>query len=148
MRPNSIVWFERLFLGSLLLGVINAFLVYDNVVAVMDADPNMAALGMGGGFAIVIWVVSFAISLLLWYLIARKASTVAKWIFVVLTVVGLLMTSLNPGEMLTFANILTGLIFVMQLASVVVLFFPDATAWFKAARSPEPEKPEGGVTLK
>ena len=88
MRPPSIIMFERLFLASLALSAIQFFIGYDAMIAEMEREPAFQQLGIGGGALTGTFVVGMAIYLLLWFLIARKASSVAKWILVVLSALG------------------------------------------------------------
>src|SRR5687768_11985291 len=89
MRPDSIIMFERLILASLALSMFNFFVGYEPMMEQLDREPALQQVGFGVGFVIGSLVVGLAIYLLLWFLIARKASNVAKWILVVLTALGL-----------------------------------------------------------
>ncbi len=132
MRPASITMFDRLFLGSLAVGLANAVLNYDSTIAQLEADPAVAELGMAGpGFVIVTLAFSFGLSLLLWFLIARKAVNVAKWVLVVLTVIGLFGIPLALVDVPLLQAIITVVVTVMQLAALWFLFRPDAKAWFE-----------------
>ncbi len=129
MRPNSIVQFDRFYLGSLVLAVINSALSMQDTLS----DPRIASSGLGLGFLVGVQVFSFALILLLWFFISRNASNLAKWILTVLTVVGVLMTiptlpTLAGRGLLGTAAVvvITGL----QIVAVVFLFRPDAKAWF------------------
>jgi hypothetical protein len=132
MRPASINRFDQLYLGALALGIINTIIAYDETMAQLEADPAVAAVGMAGpGFIIGVSAFSFGISLLLWYFIARRASTVAKWILVVFTVIGLIGI---PFALITtplMQSIITLVIAAMQVAALWFLFRPDAKAWFE-----------------
>ncbi len=131
MRPASIAMFDRLFLGSLALGLVNAVLGYDATIAQLEADPAVAEMGLAGpGFVIVTMAFGFGISLLLWFLISRKAITVAKWVLVVLTVIGLFSIPVALADVPLSQAIITVVVTVMQLAAVVFLFRADAKAWF------------------
>jgi glucan phosphoethanolaminetransferase (alkaline phosphatase superfamily) len=141
MRPASIVNFERLYLGALALGVANTILSWDQALASIRAQPNSAVLGPN--FLLITAVAGVLIQLLLWYFIARRASVVAKWIFVVLFVIGLvafvagLARTGFPGGVEGILGVLTML---MQVAAVWMLFRPDANAWFSDGRGgPDPE---------
>ncbi len=83
MRPPSIVWFERLFLLSLLIASIAMVTSFDTLVAQVEADPALAGLGWGRGAVIAISAISLLLPLVLWYFIARRASAFAKWLLVV-----------------------------------------------------------------
>ena len=111
MRPPSIIMFERLFLASLALSALSFALSYDSLIEQLAREPGMVELGLGSGFVIGTAVVGYAIYLLLWFLIARKASNLAgPW--------GLTM--------------LIGLaVYALEIAAAVYLFRPDAAAWLK-----------------
>lgn len=132
MQPASITMFDRLFLGGLALGLINAALSYSSTMELLEADPAVAEMGMATpGFFIASTAFGYAISLLLWFLISRKANNVAKWILTVLTVIGALMIPLSLGELDLFASIVTVIATVLQVAAVWMLFRPDAKSWFE-----------------
>lgn len=133
MQPASIKMFDRLFLGTLALGLLNFALNYETTLAQIETEPGLSAMG-GLPFLIGILIFGNAINLLIWYFISRRASNVAKWILVVLTAFGLLgLFSLT--EVGAVQAVMTLVIFGMQLASVYFLFRPDAVAWFKHGKS-------------
>ncbi|MBO9725775.1 MAG: hypothetical protein J7530_15465 [Novosphingobium sp.] len=129
MRPNSIVQFDRFYLGSLVLAVINSALSMQDTLS----DPRIASSGLGLGFLVGAQVFSFALILLLWFFISRNASNVAKWILTVLTVAGVLMTIPTLPALAGRGLLGTGAVVVitaLQIVAVVFLFRPDAKAWF------------------
>lgn len=132
MRPKSITMFDRLYLGSLALGLINYVFSYNWMMSELEADPSLAAFGGAGlVFILITAVISYALSLLLWFLIARKASPIAKWILVVLTAVGLISLPLSLMDMPIVPMIFTLVITGVQLGAIYFLFRPDARAWFE-----------------
>lgn len=132
MRPASITMFDRLFLGALALGLVNTAIAYSSTMELLEADPAVAELGLATpGFFIATTAFGYAISLLLWFLISRKANTIAKWILTLLTVIGALMVPLSLGELGLFASIVTVVATIMQVAAVWMLFRPDAKSWFE-----------------
>jgi hypothetical protein len=131
--------FERLFLASLAISAISTFFVYDGVERALTTDPSMQRLGLGSGFLIGLLVASFAVYLLLWYLIAHKAANVAKWILLVLVVLGVL-TSL-PGVFqasFDFATLSGLAAILLEIAAVVYLFRTDSDAWLKGEQPRDP----------
>lgn len=130
MRPNSILLFERLYLASLVVGVINLVLSYERIVAQMQRDPAVAQLGWGSGAVIVMFGLGMAVSLMLWYFTARRGSSIAKWFLVAFTAIGLLSlpTTLATGSGLPL--IMAIVINLLQLIAVVMLFRADARPWF------------------
>jgi hypothetical protein len=140
MRPNSIVMFERLFLASLVLSAISSFFAYDSILAELNRDPALLQLGLGGTFVAGTMAFSLALYLLLWFLIARKASRVAKWILVAFVAIGLaslvfsLTVSFTP-DLLTLLGLAS---YALEVAAVVFLFRPDAVAWLKGESPTDP----------
>lgn len=136
MRPQSIVMFERLFLTSLVLSVIGFFIGYDAMVDALAAEPGVTQIGLGSGFVIGVFLAGLAIYLLLWFLIARKAANLAKWILVVL--VGLsvlsLLSSLSVGLTFNTQTVLSFAVYALEVAAIVYLFRADAIGWLKGDR--------------
>lgn len=132
MRPASITKFDQLYLGAMALGIVNSVIAFDSTMAQLQADPAVAGTGMDGpGFIIGVSVFSFAIILLLWFFISRRASSIAKWVLVVFTVIGTLMLPMSLAAVPFFQLIVTLIITAMQIAAVWYLFQPDAKAWFE-----------------
>ncbi|MEM7665305.1 MAG: hypothetical protein AAF250_05570 [Pseudomonadota bacterium] len=126
MRPQSIDTFDKLYLGALVVGLLNYLVSWDTMM------EELAATGFGMVFAIITAGISYGISLLLWYFISRRASNVAKWILVVLTVIGLLFIPFGLIEAPILELILTLVITAMQIAAIYFLFRPDAKAYLES----------------
>ncbi len=140
MRPSSIITFERLFFISLALGLVGYFVNYDAAMAQLQADPNTAGMEMGGGFMLGAYLFGVAINLLLWYLIARRASNFARWIYAILAGAGAALTLPSlfaTGFSLLTATTLVGI--VLTAAMIVMLFRPDASDWFKGEYTNDPD---------
>ncbi len=140
MRPSSIVMFERLFLASLAISVVNFFVGYDAMVASVEREPTLSAVGVGEGAAVAAFVIGLAIYLLLWFLIARKASNVAKWVLVVLLALSVLslLSTLASSFALTATTLLGLAVYALEIAAVVFLFRDDAKAWLKGEAAADP----------
>lgn len=138
MRPDSIIKFERFYLGALAVGVVNAALGWGATQEYMAKDPAVAAAGLGSGFLISTMVIGFAIPLLLWYFIAKRGSNIAKWILVALFAFGLLGLVFSFNQTLAIhgaMGLVFGLIaFVLQAAAVFMLFKPDAVEWLTGSK--------------
>lgn len=126
MRPKSIILFERIELLAILCGIVGAALGWERTVALV------APFGFGGGFIAIVQGLGVALMLVLLYFIARRASVVAKWIFVVLVVLGAINIARSYGVL--FAMGATGLLSLaqtlLQLFAVWLLFRPDTAPWF------------------
>lgn len=138
MRPQSIVMFERLFLASLALSAVTFVLGYQDALAVIANDAAAQQFGLGAGFLLGVVAVSFAIYLLLWVLIARRASNAAKWILVVLTAFGVLSALPTLTGTLTTTLLLSLAVYALEVAAIVFLFRPDAKAWLGGKEPADP----------
>lgn len=140
MRPPSIVGFERAYLAAIALSLLNALLNWDAMVAPLD-DPAMRATGLDSNFVLISLAVGTAIALLLWYFIARRASNVAKWIYLVLLTLGLLgmvMNLANPAIPKDIVMLLSAIGALLQLYGGWLLFQPDAKAWLSGEGRVDP----------
>lgn len=131
MRPKSIVTFEYVVLGTLVLGIISSLVNRE------QAETQLADAGMPAGFLLGAQIAGIAINLLLLYFISRKASPVAKWIYAVLTALGIVfglagIAQVFAGGALTV--VLTLVTFALSAYSLYLLFRPDANAWFNDGR--------------
>lgn len=131
MRPKSIVTFERIVLTIVALGIVNGLLTREQTAA------TAADAGMGPGAVLGIQIVGIAVNLLLMWFIARKASPVAKWIYVVLTAIGLVGGLAGVAKLVqggALSTVLTIVTFALSAVSLYFLFRPDANAWFNDGR--------------
>ena len=138
MRPHSIIMFERLFLASLVLGILGSLLSYQQITDLAANDPGMRQLGLGSGFLIGIVIAGYAVYLLLWHLIARRASNVAKWILVVFTALGVLVALPGLAGPWNSRQVLSLMVYALQVLAVVYLFRPGARAWLDGKGQADP----------
>lgn len=124
-RPRSIVWFERLVLLSLVIGIFGAYAHSDRAIAAMSRPDEAPALLITAQAAIVA-----AILLLLW-LVARRHSVAAMWLYVLLVglrvvaaVVAALATRFTPSAIYSLS-------IALEVATLVLLFRPDSRRWFR-----------------
>lgn len=138
MRPASIVNFERFYFGSLGLGFANTLISWNATVSAANSQSG-ARLGESAVAAILYITLGFGlvVSFLLWYFIARRASVVAKWILVVLyafsliqIIVELVNGTFGRALVSPLAVAITVVIYLLEVATVLMLFRPDANAWF------------------
>lgn len=160
MRPASIIQFERLYLASLAVVIIQSVAAYfimreafGRLPAGADAPPGMGGMfsGIMIGSIVIGLLFSVGIPLLLMWLAARKRIEVAKWLLLaisVLSVLGwlgaLIMLLLMPGEVAQdlagFAGYQTMLVLIdgvgeaLGIGALIFLFRRDATEWFRAGR--------------
>ena len=143
MRPKSIELFDKVYLGSLVLGLVNTAANWSQLVASAE-KAGAGAASLGSGLLIGSIVGGLAISLLLWFFIARRASNVAKWIFVVLTAIsifGVLSSLINPLAPKGAAIIGGVVTTALQVFAAWLLFRPDAAAWLSSGGADGPGDP-------
>lgn len=128
--PSNVAWFEVLMYASLGLGVIVSTLQWSQSV------ERASAMGLGAGFVLFVQASVVAFIVLFIWLIARRQKNWARWIFLILGVLGLPF-SLWSAWRLLLAGLATGtLMFVqllMQAAAVLLIFTGNARDWFKRA---------------
>ena len=136
MQPDSIRKFTLAYLGSLALTLLASIIGYDALLG----EVERSGLPLGAGAVAAGIAISAAITLLLWWLVARVRSVIAKWILVLLFlfnvvsgVPGLGLAGMAIYEWLALASI------VAQAVAVYFLFQPDAHAWLAGGDSSEPE---------
>jgi hypothetical protein len=125
---NSLRYFELLSLAALALGVIVSGLEYRN----LSSDPEVVALG-GGAFVVLIQFFVLLLCAGLILLISRKKSKIAKWIWVILFIVGLPMYIPHLAEMFEagFAGTISSLQFLTFCGGLYFLFQSDARDAFR-----------------
>jgi hypothetical protein len=158
MRPASIIQFERLYLASLAVVIIQSVAAYFVMREAFGRLPAGADVpGMGGmlsgimiGSIIFGLLLSVGIPLLLMWLASRKRIEVAKWLLLVVSVLSVLgflanlvMLVVMPGEVAQdiagFAEWQAGLVAIdgvseaLGIAALVFLFRRDSTEWFRTA---------------
>ena len=129
-RPQSIIWFERCYLGAVAVGLVNTATNWSRVQEQIEATPNSELLPswfFGATLAL-----GLAISLTLWYFVARRGSVVAKWIVTVLFAVALLsvLRTAASGIVPPTLNVFAVVGLVLQAVGVFMLFRSDAKPWF------------------
>ncbi|HEX9931659.1 MAG TPA: hypothetical protein VGB08_02320 [Allosphingosinicella sp.] len=123
--------FERIVLASIGAGLLSLLLSLD----MFDMIARMTGTSMGVmmGIPLVIYLLYG----LLVYFVARQASGVARWIYVVLAGLGLLFGLAGIGTLTIFPAhivVLTLLQHALTAASLFMLFQADSNAWFAQGR--------------
>lgn len=145
MRPASIVRFERVYLASIVIWLVNLALVgwgmsMEEVDRRFNGSPALAGNPQMFDIIVLAMMGMIGIVVLFWFLLcyfaARRASEVAKWIIVALLAITLirlpfLVMGLNAvGPLGTALNLIAAL---LGLYAGWLLFRPDAKAWFRAS---------------
>lgn len=143
-RPPSIVRFEQLYLGSIAVWLLTTLGFWSLNRKLIEENPQTAANPQMQSFALTLMVATavivLAVSVLLWWLAARRASPVGKWLVVATEALGVLLALyslylLATGAAPNVVNALGNLISTALAASAALLLFrPDAKAWFADGR--------------
>ena len=147
-RPASIVLFEKLYIAVIVIGVIGVALSWNSLSAMAETQPGVPE-SMGSGILIGapffnITFLPLVIPLLLLYFIARRASNIAKWIFVILTAfsvysfIATLSNPMVPKGLLLAVNVVS---LALTLYCAWLLFKPDAKAWLESKGADGPADP-------
>ncbi len=109
----------------------NAVLTWDRLSA------DVAAQGVSSNAVLIVQGVTIALYLVLIWFISRHGSPVAKWIYVVLAGLGLIMGLAGIGQMLELgvpSAIMNLVGYALTIFSIWLLFRPDSKAWFSEGR--------------
>lgn len=123
-RPKDIEWFAYIQLGVIAVGFLNSVINWD---ALISMPGNSAGMQIGT------LLFSYAITFTLLYFIVMRASNVARWIFVVINGLGLLMmVPILMSDMMPIpgGKLMPAVLTVASLASFWFLFTPAARRWF------------------
>jgi hypothetical protein len=141
MKPQSIRRFDFFYLVYIALSLAGSAISYGPMVAEMRRRTAAAGMELGSGTVIATIVIGTAVSLLLWFLVSRKAVAVAKWIIVLFFALGIL----SAGGLLgtpglfsgswTLLKTISAASLLVEAAAVFYLFQPDAQAWFAGSRA-------------
>ncbi len=141
-KPDSIILFDRLFLVSVALGVLNFIFAWSDMSAKIARAPEFAATGFGTGFVIATFAIGMIINLIIWYFISARASKIAKWILTAFFAIGLLSMLSNLNNPLGPQGISLGVALVITLiqgAAIYMLFRPDSIEWFNRKPPVDPD---------
>ena len=139
MRPKSMLWFDWLYLAALAIGLIASIQSFDFTLAQNRARPNI--WHFGGPTLQVMIALGFLLSVIWWFLIARRCYAWAKWIWLVFLLFDViylrsLVQMAQSGAMMPLTLGLMGLQILLKIASAFCLFRQDARAWFAAKGKP------------
>ncbi|MFN3432947.1 MAG: hypothetical protein ACK4ZY_00985 [Sphingomonas sp.] len=132
-KPPSIARFEQFYWASVILGLINAAVNWRASQAALAANPMLANATW---FLPLAQAIGLGIAVLLWFFIVRRPSVVAKWVQVVFAAFGafgilsalfLLVAGRAPAALPVILGIVANGLYI---AAAVMLFKPDAKAWF------------------
>ena len=132
MRPSSIATFERVVLLMLILMAASTAISWDGVEAAARAQRVE-----GSAVAITLGVLLVLFLALVW-LVSRRGSNAARWIYVLIVGAALVYQAIHIGEISgpTTGWLMAAAEAVLALLSIWLLLRPDSNAWFSRGRSP------------
>ena len=129
-KPGAIQNFDKLYLGAIVLSLINFALSYGTLVEQVREETAAAGMEMGGGVLIVGIVISTLVSLLLWFLISKKKIEFIKWILILFLVYSVVSLPAALSDGIGLNEVIAIVVVLIQAAAVWMLFQPDAKEWF------------------
>jgi hypothetical protein len=129
VRPKTIVYFEWIIFGTLLLAALQIYLSWDRVIA-QAATPNQNSV------FVISMIFGFVLVGTLTLLVSRRRSKIAMWVSIANFAIGL-SGSFVQGQ-LGSDNIMTALVIMVQVVAYGLLFTPSARRWMNQ----EDEKPK------
>lgn len=125
MRPLAIIAFERLFLGTLVVGLIREYFDWDMIVDMTAAADVTHPVALILGVQLLITVIIVGLVLL----ISRRRSKIAMWLIILLTIGGFYSFVPSLQEASTVSGIFGIVQAIGQLAGLALLFTPTARQW-------------------
>lgn len=130
-RPAEIVTFERCYLLAFAFGAANTAIHW----RAYQALPQVAAANetLGPWYVWTVTLVGLMVPILLWYFVARRASSIARWIVVLIVALGttsFLYSLLSGGFLGRPAMLMSAAATVLNVIAAVSLFRGGAPAWF------------------
>lgn len=127
-RPKSILWFERLYGASILVSIVDIAMQWDDLTLEDEFGSETQMLFVVA--VALVMIVTYAIVLTLWYFVAYRASKIAKWLLLVVSVVSLVLGLVGLAE---YDGIPMAFFLVSQALTwiaIAFLFRKDARTWF------------------
>jgi hypothetical protein len=143
MRPKAIVFFEFFYVAAIAIGIIQRFASLPSTVrtfATLNSDIGIEASPASLVYGTM--AITFFFYVVLWFFIARRASKLAKWIYVGIFVFASTMNVLAAARGNVSANpaiLVFLLVSIIQAAAVAALFTPHAREWFDGKRAVDPD---------
>jgi ABC-type multidrug transport system fused ATPase/permease subunit len=124
VRPKTIVYFERIIFGVLLVGALQTYLTWDRIAQSAAAYPG------GTRPIIIILIFIYVLFATLTLLVSRRRSKIAMWVLIALFALGLygVVESVTRGQ-LGSDEMTTALGQIVQGVALGLLFTPSARHW-------------------
>jgi hypothetical protein len=119
MRPTAVIVFERLFFLTILLGVLQDVIGSDQIAGKSSAP-----------FMVFVQVFTVVVIVSLVLFVSRRRSITAKWILVVISVLGIpAMWGVFASGNLHGSSIISLIQGILQIIALGMLFIPSSRSW-------------------
>lgn len=123
MRPKTIVYFEWIIFGTLLLGVVQSYLSWDRTIAIA-ATTHHGPVGVLAAL-----ILGFVLIGTLALLVSRRRSKIAMWISIAVFILGLPMVVQSIPDGLPESLVIAALQRIGRAVAYGLLFTPSAQHW-------------------
>jgi hypothetical protein len=129
VRPKTIVYFDWIIFGTLLLGILDSYLSWDAIVWAARSNRNNPPVA----FALTILIFSFVLVGALTLLVSRRRSKIATWVLIALAALVLSHTVFGTfqARRLLASDIIPVLQGIAQVLAYSLLFTPSARRWMR-----------------
>ena len=131
MRPKTIVFFEWIIFGALLVDLLRSYLHWDQVIARVIAENAPLDHNTAVAITLTTMIFSFVLVGTLTLLVSRRRSKITMWVLIALSVVVLSLTVLaiiQARRLLASEIIWAALESIAQVVACVLLFTPSRDA--------------------
>lgn len=139
-KPQSIIMFKNLFLGILLIGIIQTFIIISQASSISQVSSIFPDASLFIGPMLIYTILGWGVSIFLVYRIFYKKCNPCKWVYSSLTSLGVLVSipSIFSGEWpnVGFVNFLSMLSLILSVLIVIMLFRSDSRDWFASKNKP------------
>jgi hypothetical protein len=134
VRPKTIVYFEWIIFGTILLNVFDVYLTWnqiiDQVIALFETWSDNSAVA----FILACVIFGYVLTGTLTLLVSRRRNKIAMWVSIALFAIGLSVWFARPptaDELLGSDTILSALQTIGQGVAYYLLFTPSARLWMR-----------------
>jgi hypothetical protein len=128
VRPKTVVYFEWIIFGTLLLEVLQTYLSWDQAIAITATMYGNSAVAVN----LIAQIFSFVLFATLTLLVSRRRSKIAMWVSIALFALGLAVFVVGNIRALLLESVtfmLAVLQCIGQFVAYALLFTPSARRW-------------------
>jgi len=133
VRPKSIVYFERIIFGILLLSALHNYLSWDQIIGQALAEDATLDRNSAVTIAITAMIFNYMLVATLTLLVSRRRSKIAMWVLIALSALVLSLTALGiiQARRLLASDLIWAVESIGQVVAYGLLFTPSARRWMR-----------------